>query len=85
MLPASRLETCLLVHPHIPTTSGVQYFAFSIPGIGQLQPTRMPQGAVSSAFSMTELMYLVLGKIPPLPQEDGTWSNPEPLFDDSSI
>ncbi|KAI0995670.1 hypothetical protein K3495_g12511, partial [Podosphaera aphanis] len=41
------------------------YFAFSIPGLGQLQPTRMPQGSCSASFSFTELMYLVLGWIPP--------------------
>lgn len=40
------------------------YFAFSIPGLGQLQPTRMPQGSCSASFSFTELMYLVLGYIP---------------------
>ena len=54
------------------------FFAFSIPGIGQLQPTRMPQGSVTSAFSMTELMYIVFGAIPSLPQEDGSFSSPEP-------
>ncbi|KAI0994150.1 hypothetical protein K3495_g14032 [Podosphaera aphanis] len=41
------------------------YFAFSMPGMGQLQPTRMPQGSCSASFSFTELMYLVLGHIPP--------------------
>ncbi|KAI1005899.1 hypothetical protein K3495_g2318 [Podosphaera aphanis] len=41
------------------------YFAFSIPGLGQLQPTRMPQGSCSASFSFIELMYLVLGWIPP--------------------
>jgi len=40
------------------------YFAFSIPGAGQLQPTRMPQGSCSASFSFTELMYIVLGLIP---------------------
>jgi hypothetical protein len=41
------------------------YFAFTIPGIGQLQPTRMPQGSCSAGFSFTELMYIVLGVVPP--------------------
>ncbi|KAI0996301.1 hypothetical protein K3495_g11880, partial [Podosphaera aphanis] len=40
------------------------YFAFSMPGMGQLQPTRMPQGSCSASFSFTELMYLVLGQVP---------------------
>ena len=40
------------------------YFAFSIAGHGQLQPTRMPQGSITAAFSMTELMYIALGAIP---------------------
>lgn len=39
-------------------------FAFTISGIGQLQPTRMPQGSHTSGFSFTELMYLALGEIP---------------------
>jgi hypothetical protein len=37
----------------------------SIPGIGQLQPTRMPQGSCSAGFSFTELMYIVLSVVPP--------------------
>jgi hypothetical protein len=40
------------------------YFAFSIPGKRQLQPTRMPQGSHTSSFSFTELMYIVMGPIP---------------------
>lgn len=47
------------------------YFAFTIAGIGQLQPLRMPQGTRSAGFSMTEMMYLVLGEIPPLPAVGG--------------
>ncbi|KAI1000862.1 hypothetical protein K3495_g7340 [Podosphaera aphanis] len=39
-------------------------FAFTISGIGQLQPTRMPQGSHTSGFSLTELMYIELGEIP---------------------
>ncbi|POS82380.1 hypothetical protein EPUL_006396, partial [Erysiphe pulchra] len=49
----------ILVHPE-----DRHYFAFSMPGMGQLQPTRMPQGSCSASFSFTELMYLVLGQIP---------------------
>ena len=29
-----------------------------------MQPTRMPQGGASSAFSYTELMKIVLGEMP---------------------
>ena len=39
--------------------------AFSIPGLEQYQPTRMPQGARTSAFTMTELVGMALGAIPP--------------------
>lgn len=39
-------------------------FALSMPGMGQLQPIRMPQGYCTASFSFTELMYLVLGQIP---------------------
>ncbi|POS83256.1 hypothetical protein EPUL_005456 [Erysiphe pulchra] len=42
------------------------YFAFSISGIGQCQPTRMPQGTRSAGFSFTEMMYIAFGAIPPL-------------------
>ncbi|KAI0996530.1 hypothetical protein K3495_g11651 [Podosphaera aphanis] len=41
-----------------------KYFAFSIAGIGQLQPRRMPQGFITSIFSFTELIYIVLRAIP---------------------
>ena len=52
------------VHP-----DGRHVFAFSIPGFAQLQPTRMPQGSQSAAFTMTEVMKLALGPIPsPLPE-----------------
>src|SRR5215469_630394 len=44
-------------------------FAFTIPGIGQLQPTRMPQGTGSAGFTMTELMNIAFGPIPdPYPE-----------------
>ena len=39
-------------------------YAFTIPGIGQLQPTRMPQGSATSGFTMTEVMFIMLGEIP---------------------
>ncbi len=49
----------ILVHPE-----DRHYFAFTIAWDGQLQPIRMPQGTMSAAFSMTELMYITLGEIP---------------------
>ena len=39
-------------------------FAFTIPGIGQLQPTRMPQGSRTAGHTMSELMNITLGPIP---------------------
>ena len=39
------------------------YFAFTIPGIGQLQPTRMPQGSKSAGFTMSQLSNIMLGPI----------------------
>lgn len=41
------------------------YFAFTISGIGQLQPTRMQQGSKSAGFTMTELGYRAFGALPP--------------------
>jgi hypothetical protein len=41
-------------------------FAFAMPGIGQLQPTRMPQGTMTAGFSVIELMHIVLGYLPPV-------------------
>ena len=38
-------------------------FAFTIPGIGQLQPTQMPQGSCLAGFTMSELMNITLGPI----------------------
>ena len=40
------------------------FFSFFVPGLGQLQPTRMPQGSKSSGFTMTELTTILLGPIP---------------------
>ena len=45
------------------------YFAFTISGIGQIQPTRMQQGSQSAGFTMTELAYRAFGPIPtPYPE-----------------
>lgn len=44
--------------------------AFNVPGIGQLRPTRMPQGCRSSSATMAELGKIVFGAIPE--------PNPEP-------
>ena len=40
------------------------YFAFTVPGFGQLQPTRMQPGSQSGGFTMTELIYRGFGPIP---------------------
>ena len=40
-------------------------FAFTIPGMGQLQPTGMQQGSMTASLTMSELMLRVLGEIPP--------------------
>jgi len=40
-------------------------FAFTISGIGQVQPTRMQQGSKSAGFTMTELAYRAFGALPP--------------------
>ncbi len=40
------------------------YLDFHVSGIGQIQPTRMPQGARTSIFTFNELMNIVLGPIP---------------------
>ena len=56
-------------------------FAFTVPGFGQLQPTRMPQGSGSASFTMTELMNIAFGQIPPPDAERSllTLSDPPPL------
>jgi RNase H-like domain found in reverse transcriptase len=62
------------------------YFTFYVSGLGQLQPTRMPQGSVSAAFTLTELTTILLGAIPPPQPEpsllhglpDGDPSDPVP-------
>ncbi len=40
------------------------YLAFYVPGIGQVQPTRMPQGARTSSFTFSELMNIIFRPIP---------------------
>lgn len=40
------------------------YLAFHVLGIGQVQPTRMPQGAKTLFLTFGELMNIVLGPIP---------------------
>ena len=37
------------------------FFAFTISGIGQLQPIRMQQGSQSAGFTMTEAAYRAFG------------------------
>ena len=70
----------VLVHPE-----DRHVFAFTLPGIGQLQPTRMPQGSGSAGFTMSELMNIALGPIPePLPEpsllhSEGDSAQPPPL------
>ena len=39
------------------------YFAFTISGINQIQPTRMQQGSQSAEFIMIELTYRAFGSI----------------------
>ena len=41
------------------------YFAFTISGIGQCQPTRMQPGSKSAGFTMTAAVYKGFGFIPP--------------------
>ena len=40
------------------------YLVFHVPGIGQVQPTRMSQRARTSSFTFNELMNIDLGPIP---------------------
>ena len=40
------------------------YLAFHVPGIGQVQPTRMSQGARTLSFTFNNLMNIVLRPIP---------------------
>ena len=52
------------------------YFASTIPGIGQIQPTRMQQGSMGAGFTLTEGVYKAFGCIPA--------PNPEPSLLHSS-
>lgn len=47
-------------------------FAFTIQGLGQLQTTRMPQGAKSAGFTINELVHWAFGAI--------NHASPEPLL-----
>lgn len=45
-------------------------FAFTIPRIGQVQPTQVMQSSTSLGFSFTELINITLGEIPePNPEQ----------------
>ena len=55
------------VHP-----DDCHYLAFNVPGLGQFQPTRLPQGSRTSSFSFQELMLIAFGSIPE--------PNPEPFL-----
>ncbi|SMY30407.1 unnamed protein product [Zymoseptoria tritici ST99CH_1A5] len=54
------------------------YLAFTVPALGQLQPTRMAQGARSSAHTMNELGLLAFGAIPPPQPEKSFLHAPTP-------
>ena len=54
------------------------YFAFTISGIGQYQPTRMQQGSQSAGFTMTELAYRAFGPIPPPQPEPSLLHSSDP-------
>ena len=56
--------------------------AFTVPGYGQLQPTRMPQGSGSVSFEMIELVNIAFGQIPSSNAERNLFalSDPPPAF-----
>ncbi|SMR65003.1 unnamed protein product [Zymoseptoria tritici ST99CH_3D1] len=54
------------------------YLAFTVPALGQLQPTRIAQGARSSAHTMNELGLLAFGAIPPPQPEKSFLHAPTP-------
>ena len=56
------------------------YFAFTISGIGQIQPPRMQQGSQSAGFTMTELSYRAFGPIPAPPPEPSLFHSPDPTI-----
>ena len=53
------------------------YFAFTISGIGQIQPTRMQQGSQSAVFTMTELSCRAFGLIPAPHPEPSLFDSPD--------
>ena len=55
-----------------------QYFAFTISGIGQCQPTRMQPGSKSAGFTMTAAVYKGFGFIPPPQQEPSLLHSDDP-------
>lgn len=55
-------------------------YAFSIDGIGQLQPTRMPQGCAGAPFTMSSLMSLALKPIPE-PHAEPSLLHPTTVYD----
>lgn len=54
------------------------YFAFTMSGIGQVQPTRMQQGAQSAGFTMTELAYRAFVPVPAPNPEPSLLHSPDP-------
>lgn len=56
------------------------YFAFTISGIGQIQPTRMQQGSQSAGFTMNELSYRAFGPIPAPSPEPSLLHSPDPAI-----
>ncbi|KAK0511095.1 hypothetical protein JMJ35_006647 [Cladonia borealis] len=52
--------------------------AFSIPGIGRLQPTCMPQAARSSSFTMNEIRHIAFGAVPEQQPKSSLIYNPQP-------
>jgi hypothetical protein len=54
-------------------------FAFTIAGMGQLQPTRMPQGSKSAGFTMSEGVSRAFGEIPGRYHEPSLLHSPTPL------
>jgi hypothetical protein len=55
-----------------------KYFAFTISGLGQLQPTRMMQGSQSAGFTMTEAVNRACGPLPPPHKEPSLLHSAEP-------
>lgn len=64
-----------LVNPMHPEDR--KYFAFTIPGMGQFQPTRMEQGSMTAGFTMSELMCRALS---PIPESEAFEKDSEPFL-----